>query len=146
MAARSSGQIQADFDEVEQTYGVDRYIVTSIWGVRSNFDPDGRPRVLSSTATFACIGRRQPISRTNFCRRWNPAPWRPAPRAVRGSWAGAFGPTQFMPTSFKRYAVDFDGDGRRDVVDNPSDLIASTANNFKKDGWVRRARPGASRS
>ncbi|MEP6841106.1 MAG: lytic murein transglycosylase, partial [Bradyrhizobium sp.] len=51
------------------------------------------------------------------------------------SWAGAFGPTQFMPTAFKRYAVDGDGDGRRDVVDNAADLIASTANNLKKDGW-----------
>src|SRR6201999_2411658 len=57
------------------------------------------------------------------------------PEQMRGSWAGAFGPTQFMPTAFKRYAVDSDGDGRRDVVDNPSDLIASTANNLKKDGW-----------
>ena len=54
---------------------------------------------------------------------------------MRGSWAGAFGPTQFMPTAFKRYAVDGDGDGRRDVVDDPADLIASTANNLKKDGW-----------
>ncbi|MFN5720647.1 MAG: lytic murein transglycosylase, partial [Bradyrhizobium sp.] len=57
------------------------------------------------------------------------------PEQMRGSWAGAFGPTQFMPTAFKRFAVDGDGDGRRDVVDNPSDLIASTANNLKKDGW-----------
>ena len=54
---------------------------------------------------------------------------------MRGSWAGAFGPTQFMPTAFKRYAVDGDNDGRRDVVDNAADLIASTANNLKKDGW-----------
>src|SRR5205085_9039427 len=54
---------------------------------------------------------------------------------LKGSWAGAFGPTQFMPTSFKRYAVDFDGDGRRDVVDSVPDLVASTANNLKKDGW-----------
>ena len=53
-----------------------------------------------------------------------------------GSWAGAFGPTQFMPTSFERYAVDFDGDGRRDVVDSIPDVIASTANNLKMDGWV----------
>ena len=58
------------------------------------------------------------------------------PEQLKGSWAGAFGPTQFMPTSFKRYAVDFDGDGRRDVVEHPADLIASTANNLKKDGWV----------
>jgi hypothetical protein len=55
---------------------------------------------------------------------------------MKGSWAGAFGPTQFMPTSFKKYAIDFDGDGRRDVVDSIPDLIASTANNLKKDGWV----------
>ncbi len=54
---------------------------------------------------------------------------------MHGSWAGAFGPTQFMPTAFKRYAVDADSDGRRDVVDDPADLIASTANNLKKDGW-----------
>ena len=53
-----------------------------------------------------------------------------------GSWAGAFGPTQFMPTTFKRYAVDFDGDGKRDVVDSVPDVIASTANNLKMDGWV----------
>ena len=58
------------------------------------------------------------------------------PEQLKGSWAGAFGPTQFMPTSFKRFAVDFDGDGRRDVVDTAIDMIASTANNLKKDGWV----------
>src|SRR4030095_11171289 len=57
------------------------------------------------------------------------------PEQMRGSWAGACGPTQFMPTAFKRYAVDGDGDGRRDVVDNAADLIASTANNPKKHGW-----------
>src|SRR5262249_56038257 len=55
---------------------------------------------------------------------------------LRGAWAGACGPTQFMPTSFKRYAVASDGDGRRDVVDSVPDVIASTANNLKKDGWV----------
>ena len=59
-----------------------------------------------------------------------------SPDRLKGSWAGAFGPTQFMPTSFKRYAVDFDGDGRRDIVDSIPDLLASTANNLKKDGWA----------
>ena len=58
------------------------------------------------------------------------------PDRLVGSWAGAFGPTQFMPTAFKRYAVDFDHDGRRDVVDSMPDIIASTANNLKKDGWA----------
>ena len=96
-------------------------------------------------ATAACCNppRRLPasaaarnISRKNSSRRWkscNRGDLRP--EQLRGSWAGAFGPTQFMPTAFKRYAVDADGDGRRDVVDDPADLIASTANNLKKDGW-----------
>jgi membrane-bound lytic murein transglycosylase B len=64
------------------------------------------------------------------------------PERLIGSWAGAFGPTQFMPTTFKRYAVDFDGDGRRDVVDSVPDLLASTANNFKENGWQAGARWG----
>src|SRR5688500_15630290 len=55
---------------------------------------------------------------------------------MKGSWAGAFGPTQFMPSVFKRYAVDFDGDGRRNIVGSVPDHIASTANYLKKNGWV----------
>jgi lytic murein transglycosylase len=93
--------------------------------------------VLRSTATLACVGRRQAYFRDEFLaaleilNRGDINPER-----LKGSWAGAFGPTQFMPTSFKRYAVDFDGDGRRDVVDSIPDLIASTANNLKVDGWI----------
>jgi lytic murein transglycosylase len=125
------------FDKVEQTYGVDRYIVASIWGIESNYSTQmGDRNVLNSTATLACIGRRQGYFKDEFLTALeilNRGDLRP--EQMRGSWAGAFGPTQFMPTAFKRYAVDGDGDGRRDVVDNPSDLIASTANNLKKDGW-----------
>ena len=99
----------------------------------------GDRSVIRSTATLACIGRRQDYFREEFLvGAGNPA--RAAtcePEHLKGSWAGAFGPTQFMPTAFKRFAVDFDGDGRRDVVDSVPDLIASTANNLKKDGWVR---------
>ena len=68
-----------------------------------------------------------------------------SPSSLIGSWAGAFGPTQFMPTTFKRYAVDFDGDGRRDVVDSVPDMIASTANNLKRTAGPRR-RAGATKS
>ncbi len=64
---------------------------------------------------------------------------------MRGSWAGAFGPTQFMPTAFKRFAVDGDGDGRRDVVDNPTDLIFSTATTSRRMAG-RAARLGVMRS
>ncbi len=91
---------------------------------------------MQSTATLACVGRRQKYFKDEFLvalEILNRGDLRP--EQMRGSWAGAFGPTQFMPTAFKRYAVDADGDGRRDVVDNPYDLIASTANNLKKDGW-----------
>lgn len=129
------------FDAVEKSYGVDRYIVASIWGIESNYSAQmGDRNVLNSTATLACIGRRQAYFKDEFLTALeilNRGDLRP--EQMRGSWAGAFGPTQFMPTAFKRYAVDGDGDGRRDVVDNPSDLIASTANNLKKDGW----QPGA---
>ena len=125
------------FDAVEKAYGVDRYIVASIWGIESNYSTMmGDRSVLNSTATLACIGRRQKYFRDEFLvalEILHRGDLRP--EQLRGSWAGAFGPTQFMPTAFKRYAVDADGDGRRDVVDNPHDLIASTANNLKKDGW-----------
>lgn len=126
------------FDAVEQAYGVDRHVITAIWGIESNFGTMGGERpVLRSTATLACIGRRQAYFRDEFLAAIEIL-HRGDVRADRliGSWAGAFGPTQFMPTSFKRYAVDFDGDSRRDVVDSIPDLIASTANNLKKDGWM----------
>ena len=125
------------FDAVERAYGVDRYAIAAIWGIESNYSTQmGDRSVLQSTATLACIGRRQNYFRDEFLSALeilNRGDLRP--EQMRGSWAGAFGPTQFMPTAFKRYAVDGDGDGRRDVVDDPADLIASTANNLKKDGW-----------
>ncbi len=131
-------QHRATFDAVEKAYGVDRYIVTAIWGVESNYSTAGGDRlVVQSTATLACIGRRQDYFREEFLSALEILQHGDIrPDRLRGSWAGAFGPTQFMPTAFKRYAVDFDGDGRRDVVDSVPDLIASTANNLKKDGWV----------
>ena len=96
----------------------------------------GDRSVLQSTATLACIGRRQPYFKDEFLSALEILHHGDLrPEQMRGSWAGAFGPTQFMPTAFKRYAVDADGDGRRDVVDDAADLIASTANNLKKDGW-----------
>jgi lytic murein transglycosylase len=129
---------RATFDAVERAYGVDRYIIAAIWGVETNYGALGGDRpVIRSTATLACIGRRQNYFREEFLsaleilQRGDVRPSR-----FVGSWAGAFGPTQFMPTAFKRYAVDFDHDGRRDVIDSVPDIIASTANNLKKDGWI----------
>jgi membrane-bound lytic murein transglycosylase B len=130
-------QYKTIFDAAEKAYGVDRYIIASIWGIESNYSTQmGDRNVLRSTATLACVGRRQGYFKDEFLvalEILHRGDLRP--EQLRGSWAGAFGPTQFMPTAFKRFAVDGDGDGRRDVVDNPTDLIFSTANNLKKDGW-----------
>jgi lytic murein transglycosylase len=127
------------FAAMERAYGVDRAIVAAIWGVESKYGTMGGERpVLRSTATRACIGRRQEFFRGEFLAALQIlARGDIPPDRLVGSWAGAFGPTQFMPTSFLRYAVDFDGDGKRDVVDSVADVIASTANNLKTDGWVR---------
>jgi lytic murein transglycosylase len=128
---------KAQFDAMEKVYGVDRNIVAAIWGIESNYSTQiGDRSVLNSTATLACIGRRQAYFKDEFLSALEILHHGDlAPEQMHGSWAGAFGATQFMPTAFKRYAVDADGDGRRDVVDDPADLIASTANNLKKDGW-----------
>jgi len=128
---------KAQFDATEKAYGVDRTIIAAIWGIESNYSTQmGDRSVVQSTATLACVGRRQAYFKDEFLSALeilNRGDL--SPEQMRGSWAGAFGPTQFMPTAFKRYAVDGDGDGRRDVVDDAADLIASTANNLKKDGW-----------
>jgi peptidoglycan lytic transglycosylase B len=128
---------KTQFDAAEKAFGVDRYAIAAIWGIESNYSTQmGDRSVVQSTATLACIGRRQAYFKDEFLTALeilNRGDLKP--EQLRGSWAGAFGPTQFMPTAFKRYAVDGDGDGRRDVVDDAADLIASTANNLKKDGW-----------
>ncbi len=126
-------QYAPTFAAVERAYGVDRYILAAIWGVESDYGTLGGDRpVIRSTATLACVGRRRDFFREEFLAtleilQRGDVP----PDHLVGSWAGAFGPTQFMPTTFKRYAVDFDGDGHRDVVDSVPDVIASTANNLK---------------
>jgi lytic murein transglycosylase len=129
---------RATFDAAERAYGVDRHVIAAIWGVETNYGTIAGDRpVLRSTATLACIGRRQPYFRDEFLATMEILQRGDVrPEKLVGSWAGAFGPTQFMPTAFKRYAVDFDHDGRRDVIDSMPDLIASTANNLRKDGWV----------
>ncbi len=128
---------RASFEAVERAYGVDPYVITAIWGVETNYGTLGGDRaVLRSTATLACVGRRQHYFRSEYLATLEILQHGDVrPDHLVGSWAGAFGPTQFMPTAFLRYAVDFDRDGRRDVVDSVPDIIASTANNLKRDGW-----------
>ena len=122
----------------ESRYGVDRHVIAGVWGVESNFGKDigGRPLV-QSLATIACHGSR----RRDYFRGELFATLKIIdagdidPRRLNGSWAGAFGHTQFMPSTFQRLAVDLDGDGRRDVVDSVPDAVGSTANFLKKAGW-----------
>ncbi len=125
------------FAAVEKEYGVDRFIIAAIWGIESNYSTQGGDRsVLNSTATLACIGRRTAYFKDEFLAALEILHHGDlTPDQMRGSWAGAFGATQFMPTAFKRFAVDFDHDGKRNVVDSTPDIIASTAMKFKKDGW-----------
>jgi lytic murein transglycosylase len=130
-------QHRKTFEAVERHYGVDRFILAAIWGVETNYGTIAGDRpVVRSTATLACVGRRQPYFREEFLITLEVLNRRDvSAEHLRGSWAGAFGATQFMPRTFKQYAVDFDGDGRRDIVDSVPDMLASTANKLKMDGW-----------
>jgi lytic murein transglycosylase len=124
---------------IEAAYGVDRHTVVAVWGVESDFGQViaryGLPQALS---TAACFGTRRRdffrgelISTLKIIQNGDLAP-----EKLRGSWAGAFGHTQFIPSTYLRLAVDFDGDGRRDLVDSIPDALASTANYLKKSGWI----------
>lgn len=125
------------FQAIERAFGVDRHVVAAIWGVESNFGTQmGSRSVLRSTATLACIGRRQNYFRDEFLNALEIVHRGDIPAGqFNGSWAGAFGQTQFMPTAFKRHALDFDGDGRRNIIGSVEDAIGSTANMLKKNDW-----------
>lgn len=128
-------------DAIARRHRVDPHIVVAIWGVESNFGRGmGSYDVLRSLATLSCTGRRQSFFRGQFLAALRIVQaGHVDPAKFRGSWAGAFGQTQFMPGTFEWLAVDQDGDGRRDVVDNVGDALASTANYLRTRGW----RPGA---
>lgn len=122
---------------VEAAYGVDRATVVAVWGVESNFGRNfGARPLLTSLSTLSCYGRRQAYFRGEFFTTLKIIQeGHVALERLTGSWAGAFGHTQFMPSTFMRLAVDFDGDGRRDLVDSVPDALASTANFLKRAGW-----------
>ena len=123
---------------VETAYAVDAATVVAVWGVESNFGRNfGTRPLLTSLATLSCFGRRQPFFRGEFFTTLKIIEdGHVAPERLTGSWAGAFGHTQFMPSTFMRLAVDFDGDGRRDLVDSVPDALASTAHFLQRAGWV----------
>src|SRR6185437_6881820 len=120
----------------EERYGVSRYMLAAIWGVESNFGQKmGKRPLVQSLTTLACFGgcagyfRSELMAALKIIDRGDV----PADK-LNGSWAGAFGQTQFMPSTFLRLAVDFEGDGRRDIVDSAPDALASTANYLAHSG------------
>lgn len=122
----------------EQRYGVDRHTIVAVWGVESNYGKvRGRWSLPQALSTAACTASR----RREFFRGELIATMKIIQRGdlrqeqLMGSWAGAFGHTQFIPTTYLRLAVDGDGDGRRDLVDSIPDALHSTANFMAKAGW-----------
>lgn len=123
---------------IEARYGVNRYIVTAIWGLESFYgERQGDIPVIAATSTLAYEGRRgaffeaQTLEALRILQAGDISPAR-----MTGSWAGAMGHTQFIPTTFAQFAVDFTGDGRRDIwADDPSDALASAANYLARSGW-----------
>ncbi len=125
--------------QIEAAYGVDRHSVVAVWGVESDYGQVmARWPLPQALATAACWGtRRQAFFRGELIAALKiVARGDLAAEKLRGSWAGAFGHTQFIPSTYLRLAVDFDGDGRRDLVDSLPDALASTANYLKKAGWM----------
>ena len=122
----------------EQRWGVDRHIIVAVWGIESNFGREMGDHFLPhALATLACAGgRRATFWRSELMAALALVQRRDFPlEKLHGSWAGAFGHTQFMPSVYRRLAVDFDGDGRRDLIDSVPDALASTANYLRRARW-----------
>jgi lytic murein transglycosylase len=129
---------RATLDRIEQRFGVPPAILIAIWGLETNYgaDSSGKFSILRSLATLAYDCRRSEfftghlldalriIDRGDL-----------TPAQMRGGWAGEIGHTQFLPSGYYKYAVDFDGDGRRDLERSIPDMLASTANFLKGHGW-----------
>ena len=129
----------ATLAEAERIYGVDRHTIVAVWGVESDYGQiSGRWPLVQSLSTAACLAPRRRdffkgelISTLKIIQRGDLRQ-----EKLMGSWAGAFGHTQFIPSTYLRLAVDGDGDGRRDLVDSIPDALHSTANFMKRAGWV----------
>ncbi len=125
---------------IEGRYGVEAEVITAIWGLESRYGTErGDIPVISALATLAFDGRRgaffesQLMAALRILQRGDTSA-----ANMRGSWAGAMGHTQFIPTTYQEYAVDFTGNGRRDIwAEDPSDALASAANYLSRMGWTR---------
>lgn len=129
-------------DKIEKRFGVDRHILLAIWSMESSYgaalEREGALRsVARSLGTLAYQDkRRRKFARSQLIAAMKIVQNGDVPaRGLRGSWAGAMGHTQFIPTSYQAWAVDIDGDGRRNIWESVPDALASAANLLKKNGW-----------
>jgi membrane-bound lytic murein transglycosylase B len=125
--------------KAREDFGVDTSTILGIWGMETEFGAfEGSDNVIRSLATLAYIRYRDDYFRDELLAALSILEEGDiGPSEMVGSWAGAMGQTQFMPSSFLQYAVDFDGAGRRDIWSNPADAIGSTANFLAKHGWTK---------
>ncbi len=124
-------------EQIEKDYQVPGHYLVALWGVESDFGGNqGKTPVVSALATLAYDGRRSEFFRGELFNALTILDHGHIPhRQMNGSWAGAMGQVQFMPSTFLQYAVDFDNDGRKDIWTNRADALASAANYLKSIGW-----------
>jgi membrane-bound lytic murein transglycosylase B len=134
----------ATLDGIEQRFGVDRETLVAIWGMESSFGQFmGDKSVIRSLATLAYEGRRPDFAHAQLLAALEIIQHGDIqPTGMLGSWAGAMGQTQFIPTTYNSHAVDFDGDGRRDIWNSEADALASAAHYLQASGW-RKGQPAA---
>lgn len=127
----------AELNTVRDVFGVQPRFIVALWGIETNFGKyTGGFSVIASLATLAYDGRRSTYFRSELLNALQILEeGHIAPEAMMGSWAGAMGQSQFMPSSFVRYAIDFNGDGRRDIWNTKADVFGSAANYLAKSGW-----------
>ncbi len=125
---------------IEQRFGVPGAVIMAIWGLETNYGSDGGGKysIVQSLATLAYDCRRTDFFRPHLLNALVIVDRGDIPgEQMRGGWAGEIGPMQFLPSSYVKYAVDFDGDRRRDLFHSVPDMLASTANFLKGHGWRR---------
>jgi len=124
---------------IEQTYGVPGEVLVAIWGLETDFGANnGKFPTMRSLATLAFDCRRSDMFKAELMDALRIVERGDlAPQEMRGAWAGEIGQTQFMPSSWIKFAVDFDGNGRRDLLKSAPDVLASTANFLASYGWQR---------
>lgn len=124
-------------EAIAARYRVSPHVVVAIWGMETNYGTNaGGFNVIEALATLAWEGRRASYFRAELLAALRVLQGgHVTPERMRGSWAGAMGQPQFMPSNFERLAVDFDGDGRRDIWDSRADALASIAHYLSRSGW-----------